>query len=152
MFSDRMLDTRSCTLSECCLRTVSPRGSHLRLNNPRLAHVSRRYCCQRCCHCYTCCGPRSGEGGSGLDAGTATIWLCALTRGFAVDSFTLSASEIVSSPFGGTPASVPGEVEAEHFDEGGQGLAYFDTSHGNKRNVSGESDPVDVVVLKPMCG
>jgi hypothetical protein len=36
-----------------------------------------------------------------------------------------------SSPFEGTPASVPGTVEAENFDSGGQGNAYGDSSSGN---------------------
>jgi hypothetical protein len=35
-------------------------------------------------------------------------------------------------PFGGTPAAVPGIIEAEHFDEGGEGMAYHDTTLGNK--------------------
>jgi hypothetical protein len=34
-------------------------------------------------------------------------------------------------PYGGTPASVPGLIEAEHFDEGGNSVAYFDTTVGN---------------------
>jgi hypothetical protein len=35
-------------------------------------------------------------------------------------------------PFGGTPRAIPGIVEAEHFDEGGAGAAYQDTTLGNK--------------------
>ena len=37
-----------------------------------------------------------------------------------------------TTPYGGTPAAIPGVVQAEHFDEGGQSLAYFDTTAGNK--------------------
>ena len=33
--------------------------------------------------------------------------------------------------YGGTPAAVPGTVQAENFDEGGQSIAYFDTTGGN---------------------
>ncbi len=36
-----------------------------------------------------------------------------------------------STPFGGTPVSLPGTVEAENFDEGGSDVAYFDTTAGN---------------------
>ena len=36
-----------------------------------------------------------------------------------------------ATPFGGTPARVPGIVEAENFDEGGPGIAYRDTTAGN---------------------
>ena len=36
-----------------------------------------------------------------------------------------------STPFGGTPAAIPGLIEAENFDDGGQGIAYSDTTSGN---------------------
>lgn len=36
-----------------------------------------------------------------------------------------------STPYEGTPASVPGTIEAERFDEGGAGVAYQDDSSGN---------------------
>lgn len=41
-----------------------------------------------------------------------------------------------SIPFGGTPATVPGLIEAEEYDIGGQGVAYDDTTTGNDGNVS----------------
>lgn len=36
-----------------------------------------------------------------------------------------------STPFGGTPAATPGLIEAENFDDGGQGIAYSDTTSSN---------------------
>jgi hypothetical protein len=42
-----------------------------------------------------------------------------------------------STPFGGAPRSVPGTIEIEHFDDGGQGVGYHDTtpgSHGQNYN------------------
>ena len=36
-----------------------------------------------------------------------------------------------ATPFGGTARAVPGTVEAEDFDEGGKGVAYYDTSAAN---------------------
>jgi hypothetical protein len=36
-----------------------------------------------------------------------------------------------STPYRGTPAAIPGTFEAENFDDGGQGVAYNDTSSGN---------------------
>jgi subtilisin family serine protease len=36
-----------------------------------------------------------------------------------------------STPFGGTPAAIPGLIEAENFDDGGQGIAYSDTTSLN---------------------
>jgi probable HAF family extracellular repeat protein len=37
-----------------------------------------------------------------------------------------------SRPFGGIPWAVPGVVEAENFDDGGNGIAYYDSSSGNR--------------------
>ena len=36
-----------------------------------------------------------------------------------------------STPYGGTAAAVPGTFQAENFDEGGQNVAYYDTTAGN---------------------
>jgi subtilisin family serine protease len=36
-----------------------------------------------------------------------------------------------STPFGGTPAAIPGLLEGENFDDGGQGIAYSDTTFLN---------------------
>jgi carbohydrate binding protein with CBM6 domain/calcineurin-like phosphoesterase family protein/purple acid phosphatase-like protein len=46
-------------------------------------------------------------------------------------------------PFGGTPPAIPGVVEAEHFDEGGAGAAYHDTTLGN-RGGSFRNTDVDI--------
>jgi hypothetical protein len=35
------------------------------------------------------------------------------------------------SPLNGTPASIPGQIAAANFDNGGEGVAYHDTSAGN---------------------
>jgi subtilisin family serine protease len=48
-----------------------------------------------------------------------------------------------AAPFGGTPAPVPGLIEAEHFDEGGEGLAYHDTTSGNTGGAFRQTD-VDI--------
>ena len=37
----------------------------------------------------------------------------------------------LGTPYGGTPWSVPGTIEAEDFNEGGQGYAYYDTTPNN---------------------
>ena len=37
-----------------------------------------------------------------------------------------------STPFGGTPAVIPGTLEAEEFDEGGEGIAYHDLTDLNQ--------------------
>ena len=42
-----------------------------------------------------------------------------------------SASVSASTPYGGTALSLPGTIQVENFDEGGQGAAYADTTSGN---------------------
>ena len=37
----------------------------------------------------------------------------------------------LGTPYGGTPWDVPGTIEAEDFNEGGQGYGYYDTTLGN---------------------
>jgi len=44
-------------------------------------------------------------------------------------TFTRSTSG--STPFGGVPVALPGRIEAENFDEGGEAVAYHDDSPGN---------------------
>jgi hypothetical protein len=46
----------------------------------------------------------------------------------------------VSTPFGGTPAAIPGTIQAENFDEGGQLVAYRDTTAGNKGGAYRSTD------------
>lgn len=51
------------------------------------------------------------------------------------------APVIPTGPFGGSSAVVPGLIEAEGYDFGGQGVGYFDTDAGNNGGVS--DHPVD---------
>ena len=41
------------------------------------------------------------------------------------------ASTATSTPYLGSPAAIPGTIRIENFDDGGSGVAYFDTSAGN---------------------
>jgi carbohydrate binding protein with CBM6 domain/F5/8 type C domain-containing protein len=46
----------------------------------------------------------------------------------------------VPTPYGGTPAAIPGTIEAERFDEGGEGVAYHDldaTNNGGQFRTTG---------------
>ncbi len=58
-----------------------------------------------------------------------------LALGSVVRSFTTGGSSGggggSSTPFTGTPIALPGTIEAENFDNGGAGVAYFDTTPGN---------------------
>ena len=46
-------------------------------------------------------------------------------------------------PFNGTPAAVPGRIEAEDYDTGGQGWAWFDRTPGNQGGAYRQDD-VDI--------
>jgi hypothetical protein len=50
----------------------------------------------------------------------------------------------VHGPFGGAPAAVPGLVEAEKFDLGGQGLGYNETTTANEGNQYRTTEAVDI--------
>eukprot|EP00904_Undaria_pinnatifida_P012300 jgi/Undpi1/81/HiC_scaffold_1.g00081.m1 len=84
------------------------------------------------------------KNGSGLEAGSAYIWLCILSSGFHIDRFTMSAESILSLPYGGIAASVPGVIEAEEFNTGGEGLAYSDTNTVNKGGEFRPDEAVDI--------
>jgi hypothetical protein len=51
-----------------------------------------------------------------------------------------STATVGSTPFTGTPISLPGTVQAENFDNGGSGVAYLDGSTGNAGNVYRATD------------
>jgi Carbohydrate binding module (family 6) len=48
-----------------------------------------------------------------------------------------------STPYNGTPAALPGTVQSENYDAGGEGVAYHDTTSGNSGGVY-RSNNVDV--------
>jgi len=49
-----------------------------------------------------------------------------------------------STPFTGTPISLPGKVEAEDYDLGGQGIAYNDGTPGNNSGLYRPNEGVDL--------
>jgi hypothetical protein len=49
----------------------------------------------------------------------------------------------VQSPYGGTVRNIPGKIEAEHYDLGGEGVAYHDLTTGNSGNAF-RTDNVDL--------
>lgn len=51
------------------------------------------------------------------------------------------------TPFGGSPIAVPGTIEAENFDNGGEGVAYHDVTSANEGNNPGyRSSAVDLEI------
>jgi hypothetical protein len=56
-----------------------------------------------------------------------------------------------STPFGGTAAAIPGLIEAENFDEGGEGIAYHDQTPGNASGQYRQTD-VDIEAISDVGG
>jgi hypothetical protein len=55
------------------------------------------------------------------------------------------------APFGGTPRTLPGTVQAEDYDTGGEGIAFHDTTAGNSGGQY-RADAVDVQVTSDAGG
>jgi subtilisin family serine protease len=64
---------------------------------------------------------------------------------------TAGATPPSSTPFGGTAAPIPGLIEAENFDEGGEGIAYHDQSPGNAGGLYRQTD-VDITTASDAGG
>jgi hypothetical protein len=67
-----------------------------------------------------------------------------MTGNFNWISAVLTGSSVVeSTPYLGSAVSLPGTVQAENYDKGGEGVAYHDTTSGNSGGVY-RSDRVDL--------
>jgi fibronectin type 3 domain-containing protein len=56
----------------------------------------------------------------------------------------INGAAIVETPYGGTPVSLPGKVEAENFDLGGEGLGYHETDATNNGGGYRPDEGVDL--------
>ena len=65
------------------------------------------------------------------------------TNDTTIVSTSSGAASTAPGPYSGTAVSLPGRVEGENFDNGGEGVAYHDTTAGNAGNVYRQAD-VDV--------
>ena len=77
-----------------------------------------------------------------LPAGQQTLTFDQDHPGWNINYFSVSANQ---GPFGGTPWPVPGTVQAENYDYGGQGVGYNVSSVNGSAN-SYRSDGVDLEV------
>lgn len=53
-------------------------------------------------------------------------------------------SKVTTAPFSGAPAALPGKIQAEDFDNGGAGFAYYDSDVANVGGNSYRSSSVDM--------
>ncbi len=62
----------------------------------------------------------------------------------SIASITVKAPVIVETPFSGTPIALPGTVQAENYNNGGEGLAYHDLEVANQGTAYRLTEGVDV--------
>lgn len=65
---------------------------------------------------------------------------------FKTQTATLTVRE-PKSPFGGIAQTIPGTIEMEKYDAGGQGYAYYDVDAANQGNVFRPDEGVDLDVV-----
>jgi hypothetical protein len=56
------------------------------------------------------------------------------------------------TPFTGMPIALPGTIEAENFDNGGEGVAYHDNVPGNAGGQYRTGESVDIIVTRDAAG
>jgi hypothetical protein len=78
-----------------------------------------------------------------LPAGLQVLTLAQDTGGWNLNYVRLAAAGSPEAPYGGTPAPVPGTVQAENYDTGGSGVAYTVTSV-NGNGTAYRADGVDL--------
>jgi len=62
---------------------------------------------------------------------------------FYLDNVTVNVTSVAQAPYGGTAWAIPGTVQAENYDVGGETIAYHDLSVGNAGGQY-RSDSVDI--------
>ncbi|HVD91138.1 MAG TPA: carbohydrate-binding protein [Vicinamibacterales bacterium] len=85
-----------------------------------------------------------GAGADGKDIGVDFTALNAAMNGTATQPPPPPpAPPGASTPFTGAPIALPGRIEAENYDKGGEGIAYHDTTAGNSAGAY-RNDDVDI--------
>lgn len=57
----------------------------------------------------------------------------------------LAAQAASGTPFNGSPAALPGTLQAENFDKGGEGVGYHELTSGNSGGAYRTSESVDII-------
>jgi chitinase len=69
----------------------------------------------------------------------------ATTYGYSIYELEVyGAASVAQTPYNGTAATIPGKIEAENYDNGGEGVAYHDLSTGNLGGAYRTSESVDL--------
>jgi hypothetical protein len=83
-----------------------------------------------------------GVSGVSFTAGQHVLRIHADQEYFNFDAIRVVATQ---TPFGGVPFAVPGSIEAEDFDTGGEGIAYHDAVAGNAGGQYRTDTDVDII-------
>ena len=91
---------------------------------------------------------------------TAAVTLAGVAAAASANTFTNLMDKVFTSvsapaeaawptfytgtPYTGTPVAIPGTIEAENFDKGGQNVAYYDKTGGNQGAMYRTTEDVDV--------
>ncbi|WP_194905659.1 carbohydrate-binding protein [Catenulispora rubra] len=78
-----------------------------------------------------------------LPAGQQTLTVYQDNGGWNLNSFSFAGTASGEGPYGGTPAALPGTLQAENYDTGGQGVAYSVAGTNGSAN-SYRTDGVDL--------
>jgi len=85
--------------------------------------------------------------GTPTTAATSTVTISATNAtgtGTTTLTITVAAASSTETPFNGTAATIPGTVQAENYDNGGQGVAYNDADAANQGGQYRTADGVDI--------
>jgi hypothetical protein len=74
------------------------------------------------------------KNGVNLSAGQHAMRVFVIAAGFNLNNLTFTSASYAGTPFGGTRASIPGTVQAENYDVGGENVAYHDNEAANLGN------------------
>jgi hypothetical protein len=85
------------------------------------------------------------KSGVSLSAGPQVLRLVLDSNGVSgmTGNFNWIGATTASTPFSGSPIALPGTIQAENYDRGGEGVAYHDTTSGNSGSVY-RTDDVDL--------
>jgi len=81
---------------------------------------------------------------AGNVASSAAVSVTVSNSGTVPPTDPITPPQSGTTPFGGTPVSLPGRIEMENFDEGGPGVAYNDTDAVNTFGSTYRTGGVDV--------
>jgi regulation of enolase protein 1 (concanavalin A-like superfamily) len=78
--------------------------------------------------------------------GTQYFYRVRAANGTAASAYSaeVNSTSLTQAPSGGTARAVPGTIEAEDFDSGGEGVAYHDSSPGNVSGSLRGGEDVDI--------